>query len=404
MAYSQRLQSSHSEDLHRLTGQIIDHRLRVMSLHYTSPRQWLYQVEPPSVGKTRRALKVLGDPLAREPGAFYRLKTSYKRLKGLESPHLERVYECGLLHDLTPYILVSWEPHISLYEYMRHHNKPLSWSEAQGLLIGISTGLDALHQSGIAHGDLRAQHILLRRPPQDPIIIDACINSSFGSSPVPGLEKSLAYWAPERNTLSTATTSSDMYSFGVLMYFCLHNQLPFSPLHDHHYAEYLNQGDVTSPMRWLEESHVSRLPRPCSPDLPTAIIDILTRLLSKSPRSRPTAKEVIEVLKDPFTASISTDPTLNQDTHDSLRSIETPRAQDTHKAPEYGHTHTRQGLDDQASAVPDMALALYPDGDTRVDDQSLNDVQGQPHGRRALLMIALSSVSAILGIWLAQLY
>ena len=99
MTYTPRTQSTNNQDLHRLVGQIIDHRLRVMSLHHTSPRQWLYQVEPPSVGKTRRALKVLGDPLAREPGAFYRLKTSYERLKRIESPYIEQVYECGRLSN-----------------------------------------------------------------------------------------------------------------------------------------------------------------------------------------------------------------------------------------------------------------------------------------------------------------
>ena len=92
-------------DLHALVGQVLDERLRVISLSYVSPRQWLYEVEPPSVGKTRRALKVLGDPGGREPGSFYRLKVMCDRLKGVTSPHIERVFECGVLHDLTPYIL-----------------------------------------------------------------------------------------------------------------------------------------------------------------------------------------------------------------------------------------------------------------------------------------------------------
>ena len=94
------------QDLHRLVGQILNDRLRVLKLSFVSPRQWLYEVEPPSVGKTRRALKVLGHPEGREPGSFYRLSTSCDRMKQSTSPYLEKIYETGILHDLSPYILV----------------------------------------------------------------------------------------------------------------------------------------------------------------------------------------------------------------------------------------------------------------------------------------------------------
>ena len=54
-------------DLHRLVGSLIDQRLRVLRLVQVSPKGWLYEVEPPGVGQTRRALKVIGCPAAREP-------------------------------------------------------------------------------------------------------------------------------------------------------------------------------------------------------------------------------------------------------------------------------------------------------------------------------------------------
>ena len=402
MTYTPRTQSSNSEDLHRLVGQIIDHRLRVMSLHYASPRQWLYQVEPPSVGKTRRALKVLGDPLAREPGAFYRLKTSYERLKRIESPYIEKVYECGLLHDLTPYVLVSWEPHISLYEHLRRQKKPMAWREAQGLLSDLGMGLEALHNSGVAHGDIRAQHVLLRQQAKAPILIDACVNSAFGSPPVPGLDKSSAYWAPERNTLSTASTSSDMYSFGVLMYLCLHNQLPFSPLHDPTYNQQLNRHDMTSPMRWLEEAHVGHKPRPCAPKIPLEIRDLITRLLSKSPRERPTASEVSEVLRG------------------ERKSLVEPHQEAVLMSSTANTSTDSDGYLYQETSADELIQVINPQDQhskTINEDQELaGHIRAEYHGTRVtghqgvtlsttrvILMVALSSISVIVGLLLARL-
>ena len=139
-------------DLHELVGQVLNERLRVVQLSYVSARQWLYEVEPPSVGKTRRALKVLGHPSGREPGSFYRLKTALDRLKGLGCPQLEEVYEVGVLHDLSPYIVTEWEPYPSLYELLRLRKGPLKWFEAQAILIDVCRGLKALHSKGVTHG------------------------------------------------------------------------------------------------------------------------------------------------------------------------------------------------------------------------------------------------------------
>lgn len=285
-------------DHHQLLAQIIDDRLRVISLHSSSSRQWLYQVEPPSVGTTRRAMKVLGDPLAREPGSFYRLKTAYQNLKRLETPYVEKVFECGLLHDLTPYIVTEWAPFESLYERLRLLRRPLTWDEAKLMTQNICRGLIALHEQGIAHGDLRPQHVLIKNTMSAPLIIDACTNSSFGAQPTPGLDKSWAYWAPERNTLSSATIASDMYSFGALLYFCLMGHTPFSPHHDPDYQAQLQSGVLFSPAQWLERGHLYRDPLPMGDHIPSHIQSLIKKLLSKNQRLRPTAAETLLGLED----------------------------------------------------------------------------------------------------------
>lgn len=273
-------------DLHELVGQVVNERLRVVRLSYVSPRQWLYEVEPPSVGKTRRALKVLGHPSGREPGSFYRLKTALDKLKSLSSPHLERVYECGVLYDLTPYVLTEWEPHSSLYEQLRLRKAPLSWVEAQPVLMDICRGLQALHAKGVTHGDLRAQHVLLRAPLHDACLIDFAVSGAFGAPPAPGLERSFAYWAPERLTFASATPSTDLYSFGVLAYLCLEGCLPFRPLP-------ISSEQPVDPQMSLTQQHLSVAPAPFTQPIPEPIKRLIMKLLSKDPYLRPSSAELV---------------------------------------------------------------------------------------------------------------
>lgn len=287
-------------DLHELVGQVLNERLRVVQLSYVSPRQWLYEVEPPSVGKTRRALKVFGHAAGREPGSFYRLKTTCDRLKGLECSHLEAVYETGVLHDLTPYLVTEWEPHVSLYEHLRLLRRPMSWGEALPLLIEVCEGLQALHQRGVTHGDLRAQHVLLREPPRGALLIDFGVSVAFGAPPAPGLDKSLAYWAPERLTFAAATPATDLYSLGVLMFLCLAGRLPFIP-------EAASEEDPVDPAQRLSELHRSAPPPALArPDVPPAVVALVARLMSKEPSKRPPKVDaVLEVLRHPEGVALS---------------------------------------------------------------------------------------------------
>ena len=371
--------NKHEGDQHRLVGQILDDRLRVISLNHISSRQWLYQVEPPSVGKTRRALKILGDPLSREPGSFYRLKTAYDRLKRIDSPYVERAYECGLLHDLTPYIVVEWEPHGSLYEYLRLRRKPMEWVEVQTLLTNIARGLEAMHSEGIAHGDLRPQHVLLRHPPNAPVIIDACINSAFGAPPVPGLDRSSAFWAPERWSLSSATASSDMYSLGALMYFCLHGHPPFN-LETSGFNDQSPQSTTKSPLKCIEEAHLERTPPECRVDIPTHVGELIRQLLSKSPRKRPTITETLKALNaDPVDKSLKSTLDINSNSFSSEREHLQDKLQQTEESDE--------------EPAQNMELGSFTGTNTDFSPPNISPI----------LMASLCSLGAFVGLLLAKI-
>ena len=308
MLKSKKSSKKTDQDLHRLVGQVLDHRLRVLKLNFVSPRQWLYEAEPPSVGKTRRALKVLGQPEGREPGSFYRLNTYCERVKSISSDFIEKVYETGLLHDLTPYILTEWLPYPSLYEHLRQRQVqkkgPLNWEETYPLFVQVLHALDALHQNDLTHGDLRAQHILLKKI-DHPILIDGGVSSAFGSPPSPGLDKSLAYWAPERLTFAAATPATDFYSLGILLYVCLHGYPPFT------FSTDLLKAKVESPIEILIEKHQNSPPPPLKVDVPPHIHGLYLKLLAKEPHQRPAnVAEIFKLLDSTSPSSLSPEDAL----------------------------------------------------------------------------------------------
>ena len=280
-------------DIYELVGEFIDGRLKVLRLAYISAYKWIYEVEPPSVGKTRRGLKVLASPEARQKGSYDRLHQLATQLKQIQSPYLERVYESGQLYDQTPYLLTDWEPHTSLHEFLRLKRKSLGWGEVKSILHEVALGLIHLHERGLVHGDLRAQHVLLRNTDHNAVLTDIGVDNALRSPPSPGLDKSLAYWSPERHTFLQATPAADMYSYGVLIFFCLEGVLPFQP--DLEWC--MNQNPPVDPSVAIVELHQRASPPPFKTNVPKEVKDMVLRLLAKNPLERPARmSEVIQEL------------------------------------------------------------------------------------------------------------
>jgi len=114
-------------------------------------------------------------------------------------------------------------------------NKPLPKKEALRIARQIAAGLDAAHEEGVIHRDLTPGNVMLV-PRSDgttrAVILDfgiACTHED-GVPPV-ALAGTLPYMAPERwnDRGAAAHPSSDIYSFGVILYEMLTGRQPFDP-------------------------------------------------------------------------------------------------------------------------------------------------------------------------------
>ena len=156
--------------------------------------------------------------------------------------------------------------------------------------------LDAAHEAGIVHRDVKPGNLLLA-PNGTLKITDFGIahTSGFESATGPVLLGTAAYVSPEQVRGERATPASDMYSLGCVLYELLEGTPPF----------------VGSDAMEVMRQHLEAAPAPVRrADAPAGLSEVVMRLLAKDPAARPSsAADVVGLLERPPVASSVDDGT-----------------------------------------------------------------------------------------------
>ncbi|XP_034046292.1 serine/threonine kinase 17a like [Thalassophryne amazonica] len=145
----------------------------------------------------------------------------------------------------------------------------------------ILTGVAFLHRSNVVHLDLKPQNILLTsaRPLGDIRIVDFGLSRRMDNvTEVREILGTPEYVAPEILNYEPLSTSTDMWSIGVLIYVMLTGESPF--LGDDKQETFLNISQVNVDYSQDSLEGISSL-----------AIDFIKSLLVKNPRKRATAEE-----------------------------------------------------------------------------------------------------------------
>lgn len=126
------------------------------------------------------------------------------RLKHLNVPGLYRVRESGV-RDNTPYLVYDFIEGVSTADV-----PAMPVAVALKLLRGVVQTLDALNKENVHHGDINPSNVLLCK--SDNVLQALLIDCGIVG---PG---TLAYAAPERFQGKPASTQSDLYSLGMLLF------------------------------------------------------------------------------------------------------------------------------------------------------------------------------------------
>ncbi|MBP9204809.1 MAG: serine/threonine protein kinase [Kofleriaceae bacterium] len=238
------------------------------------------------------AIKFLRDHVASDPTGRSRFLREAQLLARVAHPNIVTVYDFGQLDDGTFYQASELVEGSTLSEHARAHGLPL----ATALVFArqIATGLAHAHQLGIVHRDLKPNNVMVVASADEASgwrikLLDFGLAKQV-DSPDDDLTKrgtvlgTPSYMSPEQCLGSRQIDArSDLYSFGVLLFWMMTGQVPFTGR---------SAGEVI-------RQHLRAPPPTLSdrPAVPPEVADLVARCLAKAPSARPqTADELASTL------------------------------------------------------------------------------------------------------------
>jgi serine/threonine protein kinase len=148
----------------------------------------------------------------------------------------------------------------------------LTPARTMALVAQAADALQAAHEKGIVHRDVKPGNLLVR--PNGTLVLtdfgiarSAMVGQLTAAGSVLG---TASYISPEQAAGGTATAASDIYALGVVAYQCLSGHRPF-------------EGD--NPLE-IAMKHVREQARPLPGDIPPAIRRIVDQSMAKDPAAR----------------------------------------------------------------------------------------------------------------------
>ena len=159
--------------------------------------------------------------------ALARFLQEYEIAQRVRHPNIVRLYELGVADDHA-YLAMEYFQNGDLRRRMRGGISP---SEALGFASQIALALEAMHQEGILHRDLKPGNVMLRIDEQIALI-------DFGLAKHAALALEVTdtgiifgtphYMSPEQGHAQDLDGRSELYSLGVMLYEMLTGQKPYT--------------------------------------------------------------------------------------------------------------------------------------------------------------------------------
>jgi serine/threonine protein kinase len=241
----------------------------------------VYRAEHSTIGK-EAALKLLNPEYSRKEQSVARFFHEAQAVNRIRHENLVDVFDFGKTPEGDHYILMELLHGEPLTDSISS-KKPLSVDRILHIGIQICYALEATHQKGIVHRDLKDANVFLttRAGQKDFVkILDFGIAKLLdGSSPDIAKTKSGAmigtplYISPEQARGSAVGPASDIYAFGCLMFVMATGSPPF-----------MDENAVAVALKHIDEPPPH--PREKNPNLPEKLEAIILRCLEKSPEAR----------------------------------------------------------------------------------------------------------------------
>ena len=276
-----------------LVGQTLAGKYSIQELIKSGGMGSVYRGKHVLMDKTV-AVKVLRPSLAADNVLVARFSREAKAASRISHPHAVSVTDFGESENGVVFLVMEYLDGQTLKEIIRNEG-PMPLARAVEIVRQVSGALDAAHQQGVIHRDLKSDNIMLSETNGGDWakVLDfgiAKIQEPEGTRDHDITAPNLVigtpqYMSPEQcSQTGPIDARSDVYSLGVILYEMLAGRVPFT-----------GESPTVIMMKQVQDTPPSILT--ARPDLPGAIGGVVERALAKQPADRfQTARELCEAL------------------------------------------------------------------------------------------------------------
>jgi serine/threonine protein kinase len=218
------------------------------------------------------ALKILAEEFSHDPDSRTRFLRECHAAAILQEPHVIPIHDYGDI-DGNLFIDMRLVRGQTLHELLA--KGPLTPSRAVAIITQVAAALDAAHEEGLIHRDVKPQNIIVNSA-DFAYLVDFGIAEAKGETRLTRagtLIGTYRYMAPERFSDQAATLAVDVYSLACVLYESLTGDAPFT----------------SDSLENLLAAHIhSPPPRPsvANPRVPAAFDAVIARGMAKDPDDR----------------------------------------------------------------------------------------------------------------------
>jgi serine/threonine-protein kinase len=219
------------------------------------------------------ALKLLPEWASHDPVFRKRLQREAHSAGRLQEPHVVPIHDYGEVDGLL-YVDMRMIDGTDLRKVLKRFG-PMTPARAVAIVRQIASALDAAHESGVMHRDVKPENVLITRD-DFAYLVDFGIANAATDEKLTELGTAVgtyAYMAPERFTNDEVTYRADVYALTCVLHECLTGAQPY-------------QGDSVSVV--ITAHLMQPIPKPSEqrPGIPAAFDTVIAKGMGKKPEDR----------------------------------------------------------------------------------------------------------------------
>jgi tetratricopeptide (TPR) repeat protein/predicted Ser/Thr protein kinase len=219
------------------------------------------------------AIKVIRADMAANPEILRRFKQELILARQITHKNVIRIFDLGQAEGMK-FITMEYIEGENLQSVLRQKKK-LQPAEAASIIAQVCRALEAAHNEGVVHRDLKPQNIMLDKSGRAYVMDFGIARSMLGDgmTQTGALIGTPDYMSPEQAKGQKLDARSDLFSTGIILYEMLSGQVPFD-------------ADTTMGKLWKRTNEPARPLDELDKTIPQPLSDIVRKCLEIDPQKR----------------------------------------------------------------------------------------------------------------------